>query len=254
MRYGAWIVRSMYRACSLRAVTEEISICKLDLVGVQEATWDGGGTEPAGKCTFFYGKGNENHEVGTGFCVHKGIISAVKRAEFYMFYGDLDCVFDKFPKYPVKILLGDFNAKVGREDIFKQTVGNERSHKISNNNGVRVVNFVISKNLAVKSTTFPHRKIHKFAWTSPDGKTHSQVDRISGMKREYLEDKIDELGTNSKNKNISGLNSVVNDFKEYSEMVHKLFIEFKKAYDPVRRKVLYNIVIEFGVPMKVLFC
>jgi hypothetical protein len=51
-------------------------------VGVQEVRWDGGGTEPAGKCTFFYGKGNENHELGTGFFVHKRIISAIKRAEF----------------------------------------------------------------------------------------------------------------------------------------------------------------------------
>jgi hypothetical protein len=40
----------------------------------------------------------------------------------------------------MKILLGDFNAKVGREDIFKPTTGNESLHEISsNNNGVRVV-------------------------------------------------------------------------------------------------------------------
>jgi hypothetical protein len=48
-------------------MAEEISICKLDLVGVQEVTWDGGGTEPAGECALFYGKGNNNHEIGTGF-------------------------------------------------------------------------------------------------------------------------------------------------------------------------------------------
>jgi hypothetical protein len=41
----------------------------------------------------------------------------------------------------MKILLGDFNAKVGREDIFKTTVRNESLHEISIDSGVRVVNF-----------------------------------------------------------------------------------------------------------------
>jgi hypothetical protein len=49
----------------------------------------------------------------------------------------------------MKILLGDFNSNVGREDIFKPTIGNESSHKISNDSGVRVVNFAIPKNLVV---------------------------------------------------------------------------------------------------------
>ena len=39
---------------------------------------------------------------------------------------------------------------------------------------------------------------------------------------------------------------------EYNEAVHHLFIDFKKAYDSVRRKVLYNILIEFGVPKKLV--
>jgi hypothetical protein len=37
---------------------------------------------------------------------------------------------------------------------------------------------------------------------------------------------------------------------EYNETVHQLFIDFKKGYDSVRREVLYNILIEFGIPMK----
>ena len=60
----------------------------------------------------------------------------------------------------MKILLGDLNAKVGQEDIFKQTIEKESLRKISNN-CVRFVNFATSKNLIVKSTTFPHRDIHK---------------------------------------------------------------------------------------------
>jgi hypothetical protein len=41
----------------LRIVGEEISKYRLDLVGVQEVRWDGGGTEPAGEYTFLCGKG-----------------------------------------------------------------------------------------------------------------------------------------------------------------------------------------------------
>jgi hypothetical protein len=64
MRFGLWNVRSLYRAGSLMTVSRELSRYKLDLVGVQEVRWEGGGTEPAGEYTFFYGKGNENHESG----------------------------------------------------------------------------------------------------------------------------------------------------------------------------------------------
>jgi hypothetical protein len=80
----------------------------------------------------------------------------------------------------MKILLGNFNAKVGREDIFKPTIGNGSSHEISNDNGVigLVVNFATSKNVVVKSTMFPHLSIRKYTWTSPDGKIHNQIYHI----------------------------------------------------------------------------
>jgi hypothetical protein len=48
-------------------VAREISKYKLDLVGVQEVRWDKASTKPAGEHPFFYGKGNENHELGIVF-------------------------------------------------------------------------------------------------------------------------------------------------------------------------------------------
>ena len=61
------------------------------------------------------------------------------------FYEELEQVFDHFSKYRMKILLGDFNAKVGRENIFKPIIANKSLHQDSNDNGVRIVNFATSK-------------------------------------------------------------------------------------------------------------
>jgi exonuclease III len=161
----------MYWAGSLRTVAEEVSKYKLDLVREQEVRWDGVGTELAGQYTFFYGKGNQNHELGTDFpCIRKSCQQLIKKVEFVSdrmsyiilracwcdiivlsvhaptedtiddmkdrFYEELEQVFHEFRKHPMKIVLGDFNAKVGREDIFKSTVGNESLHGTSNDNGV----------------------------------------------------------------------------------------------------------------------
>jgi hypothetical protein len=54
--------------------------------------------------------------------------------------------------------LGDFNAKVGQENILKLTLQNESIHQVSNDNDVKIINFATSKNLVVNSTMFPQQK------------------------------------------------------------------------------------------------
>jgi hypothetical protein len=200
----------MYRTGSLRAIAEEISKYNLlDLVRLRRSDGMEVVQKQQANIHFSMEKVMKNYELGTGFFIHKSIVSAVKKVDFvsermsYMilrgrwcniivlnvhaptedkiddikdrFYEESEQVFDKFPKYHMKILL-DFNAKVGREDIFKPTVGN-RSLAFSNN-GAREVNFATLKDLTVKCTMFPHRNIHKVTWTSPYGRTDNQIDHI----------------------------------------------------------------------------
>jgi hypothetical protein len=77
MRLGLFNVRSLYGAGSQMTISKELSKYKLDLVGVQEVRWEDSGTEPAGEYTFFYGKWDENHELGKRFfCAYENHISS----------------------------------------------------------------------------------------------------------------------------------------------------------------------------------
>ena len=56
----------------------------------------------------------------------------------------------------MKILLGDFKAKLGRYNIFKPKNGNQSLYQDSNDSGINIVSSATSKNLVVKSTMFQH--------------------------------------------------------------------------------------------------
>jgi hypothetical protein len=62
----------------------------------------------------------------------------------YCFYEEIEEVFDLFPNYRMKILLREFNVKLGRENIFKPTIENESLPQGSSDTGVRIANSATS--------------------------------------------------------------------------------------------------------------
>jgi hypothetical protein len=56
----------------------------------------------------------------------------------------------------------------------------------------------------------------------------------------------------STNDQILRIGQILEKKWEYNETVHQLFADFKKVYESDRREVLYNILIEFVVPMKLV--
>jgi hypothetical protein len=89
------------------------------------------------------------------------------------FCEELESVFDQVTKDHMKLLLGDFSARIGRDDTFELTVGNESLHEIRHDYTVRVVNCDTLGNVIVKCTVFTLYSIHKYTWTCPDRKTQS---------------------------------------------------------------------------------
>jgi hypothetical protein len=89
----------------------------------------------------------------------------------------------------MKILCGNFNAKVGRENIFTPTIRNESPHQDNNDSGVREVNFSTSRIVLVKSKMSPTKKflstsrsllnsrhatkLSTYCWIREDFRTHS---------------------------------------------------------------------------------
>ena len=63
------------------------------------------------------------------------------------FYIDLENIISNIPKQDMLLLLGDFNAKIGKEEAYQTTIGKHSLHQNGNNNGTRLINLAASYNL-----------------------------------------------------------------------------------------------------------
>ena len=96
------------------------------------------------------------------------------------FYEQLQSVYDEIPKHDTVISMGDWNAKLGQQMpgeegiVGKEVLPGERS-----DNGERFASSCAVNNMAVVTTQFKQKDIHKYTGTSPDGRTRNQIDHIA---------------------------------------------------------------------------
>jgi len=99
------------------------------------------------------------------------------------FYETLQVVCDKIPKHDAIITLGDFNANLGKEQLYKDIIGRHSLHEVKNSNGLRLVQYATINKFKVLSTWFPRKDIHKGTWKIPGTNDTIQNDHILVSKR-----------------------------------------------------------------------
>nr|KAG5686144.1 hypothetical protein BaRGS_024758 [Batillaria attramentaria] len=94
------------------------------------------------------------------------------------FYQQLQTVIDRGGAKDMTILMGDFNAKIGSDNTgYEDTMGTHGLGQM-NENGERFANFCALNQLVIGGSIFPHKRIHKATWRSPDHVTENQIDHI----------------------------------------------------------------------------
>lgn len=155
LSFGTWNIRTLFKPGAVQCLVEETERYGLGVVALQEIRWNDNGTLDIQDTTIFYGECNKHRQFGTGFAVHKNLVPSVKefksinprisvltlKAHYFditfvnghapteektqeekdEFYDNLEHTLNEIPRSRIRIVLGDFNAKLGKENIFRLT-------------------------------------------------------------------------------------------------------------------------------------
>jgi hypothetical protein len=212
LRLAIWNERSVYRPEGLRITINELRKYKIAIAAIQETRWNKLTSQAFTNNGYkiYTSSLATNHDFRTAFLVvskfnHmvinftpinerlcviriKGRIFNYSLINIHAptndseeeakdkFYEQLEQAYAAWPSHDVKLVMGDANAKVGRETVHQPTIGKHSLHEITNENGLRLVDFAVGWQMAIKSTYFMHKRIHLQTWHSSDGHTFNQID------------------------------------------------------------------------------
>ncbi|XP_023210652.1 craniofacial development protein 2-like [Centruroides sculpturatus] len=163
--------------------------------------------------------------LGTAFCVHRTIVNSITKfqspsgrlslltfkcanksytlinchapinednrknpTKVEQFWEQLEDEISKIPRENVKILVGDFNAQIGKEKSVRNIVGKYPAHKRTNQNGLRLIELCKAFNLKLMSTNFKKLPRKQKTWRSPNPELGEfQIDHVAISKQNQKE-------------------------------------------------------------------
>ena len=102
--------------------------------------------------------------------------SNAEEAEVERFYEDLQELLELTPQKDVLFIIGDWNAKVGSQEI--PGVTGKFGLGVQNEAGQRLIEVCKENSLVIANTLFQQHKTRLYTWTSPDGQYQNQIDYI----------------------------------------------------------------------------
>ncbi|KDR23416.1 hypothetical protein L798_05387, partial [Zootermopsis nevadensis] len=218
LHIGTWNVRTLLQVGAMNGIADEIIKYRMEIVAIQEIRWKNKGVINKANFSIYYsGKDDRQGECGVGFIVTrqmrkavlaftpvserictlrvKGKLHNITLVNVYAptegteevavdgFYDELQSVCDNISKHDMIIVLGDYNAKLWKEEVYVKLFGRNSLHEETNNNGLRVAQFAAANNLRVMSTYFPRKDIHKGTWKIPGTNNFNQIDHILVSRR-----------------------------------------------------------------------
>ena len=103
------------------------------------------------------------------------------------FYQHLQTVLDRVGKKDMTILMGDFHAKIGRDNTGYEEVMGKQGLGEMKENGEKFADLCSLNQLVIGGSIFPHKRTHKATWRSPDHVTENQIDHACTVEPRFNE-------------------------------------------------------------------
>jgi exonuclease III len=213
----------MFETGKTAQVAAEMRNYNISILGISESRWTDSGQKrlATGEILLFSGHKQENapHTQGVAFMLSKAAQKALigweahgprlitasfktKKKRINMnivqcyaptndsdkdakedFYSRLQTIIQSYSGRDITIVMGDFNAKIGRDNTGYEEVMGQQGLGEMNENGERFADLCAANNLVIGGSVFSHRRIHKATWISPDLSTENQIDHICIAKK-----------------------------------------------------------------------